>query len=61
MRRHKAAIDITTHFVIPKAGIQSCPPPEIVITGLDPVIHAFFVANPSGCRVDGRIKSGHDD
>jgi hypothetical protein len=35
---------------------------EIVITGLVPVIHAFFAAGPGGGRrVDGRIKSGHDE
>jgi hypothetical protein len=33
-----------------------------VITGLDPVIHAFIGADPDGgSDVDGRIKSGHDD
>jgi hypothetical protein len=34
----------------------------VVITGLDPVIHAFIGANPCGGRyVDGRVKPGHDD
>jgi hypothetical protein len=33
-----------------------------VITGLDPVIHALWRADPAGGEgVDGRIKSGHDD
>jgi hypothetical protein len=46
--------------------VQTPPPfrlPTItVITGLDPVIHASIGANPGGGgRVDGRIKSGHDD
>ena len=32
-----------------------------VMTGLDPVIHAFFGFAGSGIEdVDGRIKSGHD-
>jgi hypothetical protein len=36
--------------------------PLVVITGLDPVIRAFFGIDPnSGGYVDGRIKSGHDD
>jgi hypothetical protein len=35
---------------------------KVVITGLDPVIHTFWRADPSGGEgVDGRIKSGHDD
>jgi hypothetical protein len=35
---------------------------EIVITGLDPVIHAVRrVDRLGGEGVDGRIKSGHDD
>jgi hypothetical protein len=35
---------------------------KVVITGLDPVIHAFWRADPvGGAGVDGRIKSGHDD
>jgi len=33
----------------------------VVITGLDPVIHAFFRSDSGGAgHVDGRIKSGHD-
>ncbi len=35
---------------------------NVVITGLDPVIHALWRADPVGAEgVDGRIKSGHDD
>jgi hypothetical protein len=42
--------------------VHELPPPSIVITGLDPVIHALIGIDPgSGKRVDGRIKSGHDD
>jgi hypothetical protein len=38
------------------------PPLKVVITGLDPVIHAFIGFDPGfGKRVDGPIKSGHDD
>src|ERR1700758_5636605 len=37
------------------------PPSLIVITGLDPVIHASFGANPAVAPSDGRIKSGDDD
>ena len=36
--------------------------PKVVITGLDPVIHAVIgMASDTGRRVDDRIKSGHDD
>jgi hypothetical protein len=42
--------------------VRELPPPPIVITGLDPVIHALIGIDPgSGKRVDGRIKSSHDD
>jgi hypothetical protein len=35
---------------------------KVVITGLDPVIHAFWRAAAAGGEgADGRIKSGHDD
>jgi hypothetical protein len=35
---------------------------KVVITGLDPVIHAVWRVDPVvGEGVDGRIKSGHDD
>jgi hypothetical protein len=35
---------------------------KVVITGLDPVIHAFWRADPVGGEgVDDRIKSGHDN
>jgi len=34
----------------------------VVITGRDPVIHAFFRTAPdNGTDVDGRIKAGRDD
>jgi hypothetical protein len=34
---------------------------KVVITGFDPVIHAFWRADPVGGEgVDGRIKSDHD-
>jgi hypothetical protein len=36
----------------------SAPACQIVITGLDPVIHAFSMASED---VDGRNKSGHDE
>jgi hypothetical protein len=39
-------------------GLES----KIVITGRDPVIHAFSRSDPSGdTRLDGRIRSGHDE
>ena len=34
---------------------------KVVITGLDPVIHAFRHTDRAGGFVDGRIKSGHDE
>jgi hypothetical protein len=42
------------------------PQPKIVMTGLDPVIHAVGLAQNAGVLhwwhlVDARIKSGHDD
>ena len=35
--------------------------PIVVITGLDPVIHAFCPDGGSVEHLDGRNKSGHDD
>jgi hypothetical protein len=33
---------------------------SVVITGLDPVIHAFFSSSRDK-DVDGRVKPGHDE